>query len=179
MNPSRPEVVGVDQLPGCPSGVDVDAVHRHLHSAGAERLVLELAGLRAVQGVGAERPEPIEVEQCGPLADLLVGREGDPEHRPRQLRVRGQVRHCGHDLRHAGLVVGAEQRVTARGDDVVAHLAGEHGHHLRVEHGVVAPQLQGLAGVAAVHQRLDACAGRIRAGVHVRDQADHGRLTIR
>ena len=47
------------------------------HLVGAERLVLDLAELRAVERVGATRAEALDVEQRGALADLLVGREGD------------------------------------------------------------------------------------------------------
>ena len=132
---------GVHELAGRPAGVDVDAVHGQLHLDGAERLVLQLARLRAVERVRAARAEALDVEQRRALADLLVGREADAQRRARELRVRGQVRDRGHDLGHAGLVVGAQQRVAARGDDVVADLPGQHRHVLRVEHRAAARQL--------------------------------------
>ena len=88
---------------------------------------------------------------------------------------RGQVRDGGHDLRHAGLVVGAEQRVAGGGDDVVADLGARTGIVGRVEHGLAAGQLDHAAVVVAVHDRLDAAGGRVGADVHVRDQADHRR----
>ena len=139
MKPSRPEVVSgvrrsdgsaaticaasrsaLTSLPVAWPGWTSTPLDRDRHLDGAERLVLELAELRAVDRVGAERAEPLDVEQRGALADLLVGRERDPQRRARQLRVRGQMRDGGHDRRDAGLVVGAEQRVAAAGDDVVA-----------------------------------------------------------
>ena len=132
---------GVDELAGREAGVDVDAVDRHDHLGAGEGLVLQLAHGRAVQRVGAARPEALDVEERGALADLLVGREADAQGRARQLGVRGQVGDRGHDLGDAGLVVGAEQRVAARGDDVVALLAGQLGHRGRVEHRAVARQL--------------------------------------
>ena len=60
----------------------------------------------------------------GAAADLLVDRERDPHRRARLGRVT-EVRDGGHDLRHAGLVVGAEQRRAVARDDVVADARGE------------------------------------------------------
>ena len=68
-------------------------------------------------------PKRLDVEQRRALADLLVGGEADAQRRARQVRVGRQVRDRGHDLGHAGLVVGAEQRVAAGGHDVVARRA--------------------------------------------------------
>ena len=67
------------------------------------------------------------------MADLLVGREGDAQRRARQLGMGRQVRDRGHDLGDARLVVGAQQRVAARADDVVAGAPGQAGHIRRVE----------------------------------------------
>ena len=61
----------------------------------------------------------------GAVADLLVGREADADGRMRDLGVRLQVGDRGHDLGHARLVVGAEERRPVRGDDVVADPLGE------------------------------------------------------
>ena len=90
-------------------------------------------------------PNARDVEQRGALADLLVGREGDADRRARQLRVGGQVGDRGHDLRHPGLVVGAEQRVAAGGDDVVAVLGGQGRHRRRVQSGALPRQLDHAA----------------------------------
>ena len=153
MKPSRPEVVsGVSRsdgraarispasraaltsLPVAQPGWMSTPCTVSVTASARERLVLQLAGLRAVERVGARGAEALDVEPRRALADLLVGREADPQRRPRQLGVRGQVRDRGHDLGHAGLVVGAQQRVAARGHDVVARLAGQHRHVGRVEH---------------------------------------------
>jgi hypothetical protein len=90
----------------------------------------------------------------------------------------GQMRDRGHDLRHAGLVVGAQQRVAAGGDDVVPFLAGKLLEHRRIEHGAVARQLEHGAVVAAVHDRLDARARLVGAGVDVGDEADRRRVAV-
>ena len=71
----------VDELARGLSRVHVDPLDGDRHLDGAERLVLELADLRAVDRVGAERAEPLDVEQGGALADLLIGRERDLQAR--------------------------------------------------------------------------------------------------
>ena len=53
---------------------------------GGERLVLQLADLGAVDRVGAARAEALDVEQRRALADLLVGREADPQRRAAAAR---------------------------------------------------------------------------------------------
>jgi hypothetical protein len=149
--------------------VGVDAVDGDRDLLGRERLVLQLAEVRAVERVGADGAEALDVEQRRALADLLVGREAHAQRGAREFRVRGQMGDGGHDLGHAGLVVGAEQRVAAGGDDVVPRG--------RVHHRIAARQPDRCAVVIAVHERLDARAGRVRARVHVGDQADHGTVT--
>ena len=86
--------------------------------------------------------------------------------------MRRQVRDAGHDLGHARLVVGPEQRVPAAGDDVVPGFAGQLRHRGGIEPRALPRELQRPAAVGAVHDRLDALAGGVRTGVHVRDQPD-------
>ena len=83
----------------------------------------------------------------------------------------GQVRDRGHDLGHAGLVVGAEQGVAAGGDDVVAALAASTGMSAGSS-TVAARELDARAVVGAVDDRLDAGAGRVGRDVDVGDQPD-------
>ena len=148
-------------------------MHGEDHLARRERLVLQLARLRAVERVGAARAEALEVEAEGALADLLVGREADAEGRARELRVRREVRDGGEDLGHPGLVVGAQQRVPAARDDVVPDLLAQHRHAGRIEHGPASRQRDPAAVVRPVHERLDAVPRRIGRRVHVREQPDH------
>ena len=167
---------GIDELAVGGPGMHVDAAHRDPDLNGREALVLQLADLRAVDRVCAARAELADVEQRGALADLLVRREGDPDRRPRQLRVGGQMGHRGHDLGHPGLVIGAEQRVAAGSDDVVSVLGLQGRHRRRVEACVLTRQLDHAPGVGAVHDRLDTGSGGIRGHIHVGDQTDHGRV---
>ena len=112
--------------------------------------------------------------RVGAEADLLVGREPDAHGGSRELGMGDEVRDGGHDLRHPRLVVGAEQRVPARRHDVVPGLARQHGHRRRVEHRPAERQLDCVAAVAAVHERLDARARDLRRGVDVREKSDCG-----
>ncbi len=83
-------------LPGEPRGVhelarrearmDVDAVDHEVGAGGGEGLVLQLARGRAVERVGADGPEALDVEQRRALPHLLVGREADADRRARELR---------------------------------------------------------------------------------------------
>ena len=168
----RGDARGVDEDPVREARVDLDAGHGDRRLQRRERLVLDLAERRAVHRVGAARAERRDVEQRRALADLLVGREADADRRPRQLGMGVQVGDRGHDLRDAGLVVGAQQRVARRGDDVVARARGEVRLGGRIEHGARARQRDDAAVVGAVHERLDAGARRVGARVDVGDEAD-------
>ena len=170
----RREPERVDELAGRLPGVNLDPGDADDRLVGAERLVLKLAEVRAIDRVRAERAKTLDVEQLRALADLLVRRERDPQGRSGEFRVRHQVRHGGHDRGHARLVIGAEQRVAARGDDVVTALLGQLGHRRRVKPRAAAWQLDHAAVVIAVDDRLDAVGRCIGARVDVRDQPDRG-----
>ena len=84
-----------------------------------------------------------------------------------------QVGGGGHDLGHAGLVVGAEQRRPVGGDDVVADALGEQRARRGREHlGGVAGEHQLAAVVVAPDAGVDAGARRVRARVDVREEPD-------
>ena len=97
--------------------------HRELDRR--EGLVLDLADDAAVDGVGEVGAEAGDVERLGPVAGLLVDCEADPHPRPRHIGMRDEPGDGRHDLRDAGLVVGAEQRRPVARDDVVAHALRE------------------------------------------------------
>ena len=87
-----------------------------------------------------------------------------------------QIRDGGHDLGHAGLVVGAEQRRPVGGDDVVADLFLQQRQFLGVEDDAgVAGELDRAAVVRLVHLRVDARPGHVGRRIHVRDVADRRR----
>ena len=90
----------------------------------------------------------------------------------------GEMGEGGHDLRHAGLVVRAQQGVAARADQVVSHLVREIRHHGRVQHRATARQLERPAVVVPVDDRVDARGRGVRARVHVRDQPDRRKVAV-
>ena len=153
--------------------MDLDALDGYHRLQRAERLVLELTEIRAIDRVGAPCTEGLDVEQLRALADLLVHGERDPQLRSRKLRVRGEVCDDGHDDRDPGLVVGAEQCVAAARDEIVTALPEQLRDRGGIQPGTFAGKLQHVAGVALVHDRLDTGARRVGTGVDVRDQADH------
>ena len=138
----------------------------------AERLVLEFADVGAVERISAPGAEALNVEQRRALPDLLIGRERHPKRRSRQLGVSREMRDPDHDLGHARLVVGTEERVAAARDDVVPNLVRELRHRRRVQNRAVARKLDHASAVGPMDDRLDALTGRVGACVHVRDQAD-------
>ena len=84
-----------------------------------------------------------------------------------------------HDDGDARLVVGPEQRRAAGRDDVVAHLCGQVGKLLRRQHGSgIVGQDDVAAGIAAMHDGLDAGRVERRGRVHVREKRDRGRLRL-
>ena len=81
------QVQGVDQLVLRLTRMDRDALHVHVRLVRGERLVDDLAQLRAVQrvrDVGLEVRWQIAIDAA---ADLLVRREADPDRPVRNVRV--------------------------------------------------------------------------------------------
>ncbi len=125
---------GVDQLVLGVAGVDVVALDEDDGGVGAEGLVLDLAEVRAVEGVGVVGAEGLDVEVLGAAADLLVGGEGDADRAVEELGVVLHPGHRGHDLGDAGLVVGAEQGGAVGVDERVADDLGQVGVVGDLEH---------------------------------------------
>ena len=71
----------------------------------------------------SKRCAPLPISSSGVKPTRIVG--------ARQLRVRREVRDRGHHLGHAGLVVGAEQRVAARVTRSWPDLRAQLGHRAR------------------------------------------------
>ena len=102
-----------------PAGMLGAPVDGHDEARRGERLVVQLAGGRAVERVRRLGPEALEVEVVGARAELLVGVEADAQRPVRKLGMRDQVRDRRHDLGDTRLVVGAEQRRAVARDQVV------------------------------------------------------------
>lgn len=151
------------------AGVDVDAVDGEGHGGGVEVLVLDLAQLSAVHGIGGLGGEFGGVEVVGTLAHLLVGGEADGDGAVGDLRVGQQILAGGDDLRHAGLVVGAQQGGAVGDDELLPHVAAEEGE-------VLHPQAAGLgqrqvAALIGDDLGMDVGTADGGRGIHVGDEA--------
>ena len=169
--------LGIHHLPLGRAGVDVQPMDDHLRTGGVKVLIFDLPHGAAVGGVGKVRTEALHVEPVSTPADLFVRGKADLQcgvptvHGEQLLRRR-------HDLRHARLVVRAQQRRAVGDDQVLALMVFQ----IRV---VRFPQENALflvqADIPAVigHDLgLDIRAGSVRRGVHVGDQADGGELWV-
>ena len=122
----------------------------------------------AVHRVGEVGAEGLDVEEVHAPADLFVGGEADADLTVPELRMCEQIFRSGHDLRHARLVVGAQQRRAVRVDQRMsleeAQLRKVRDFH---RHAGVQPDV--LAVVILYDVRFHVGAAHIGCGVHVGD----------
>ena len=165
---------GVDHLALRRAGMDGLAADLDLRAGRVEVLIFQLAECAAVDGIGVIRAEALHIKPVGPASDLLVGRKGQPDGSMRLFGCKQQL--CGgQDLRHARLVVRAEQRRAVCDDQALADRVFQLRVFLRRKHDVL---LFVQDNIAAVVRLCDACAdvlaGRVGRGVHVGDEAIDG-----
>ena len=105
--------------------------------------------------------------------DLFIRQEAYAHAAVRNLRVCRKVRHSGHNLGDAGLVVGAQQRPTVRRQERLSDVAGQLGEFARRQNNAIVTVQHDIAAVIALHDlRLNVLAGEVRSGVHMREEAD-------
>lgn len=164
---------GVDHLVFGVARVDVAALNLDLGARGVEVLVFEFPLEAAVHRVGEVGAEGLDVEEVHAPADLFVGGEADADLTVPELRMCEQIFRSGHDLRHARLVVGAQQRRAVRVDQRMsleeAQLRKVRDFH---RHAGVQPDV--LAVVILYDVRFHVGAAHIGCGVHVGDESDDG-----
>ena len=112
-----------------------------------------------------------------PAADLLVGGEADSNRAMRNRGVFQQVFGHRHDDGDTGFVVGAEERVAAGRDDILADLAGEIGSFLS-QNGDVVRQDEIAALVVAMHDRPDSAGWKCGGGIDMGQEGDGGHLVL-
>ena len=155
----RGQLERVDEPVLAPAGMLGAPVDGHDEARRGERLVVQLAGGRAVERVRRLGPEALEVEVVGARAELLVGVEADAQRPVRQLGMRDQVRDRRHDLGDARLVVGAEQRRAVARDQVVPDVIRQLRRVLEGDHLPLVAGEHDLAALVADALRLDVRAG--------------------
>ena len=89
--------------------MDAPAGDLNSRGSGIEALVLDLAELASVGGIGFLGTETRNIEVVCAAADLLVGCEGDADRPVRELRMRSVLGEEIHDLRDACLVIRAQK----------------------------------------------------------------------
>ena len=162
---------GVDHLPLGRAGVDGLAADDDLRARSVEILIFQLTDGSAVDGIGVIRTETRNVEIVRAAADLLIGRKGELHGAMLPVGCEQQLGR-GQNLRHAGLVVCAEERRAVGDDQALADgmlhlrilLRREHDVLFLVQHHVAAIIGFGDAGV-------DVLARGVRRGIHVGDEA--------
>ena len=153
--------------------MDVEAGELHARRGGVEVLVLDLAEGRAVERVGELRAEALKVHQRRAVADLLVRAKADAHRAVGHVGSKQPLGH-GHDLRHAGLVVCAEDGGAVGDDEGLAAEGGEMGEGGGAQRAPARAQLDVAAVVVLDHAGLDVLAGEIGDGVNVGEEADAG-----
>ena len=166
-------VGGVDHGVLGRAGVHREAVDGHGGSSGVEVLVLDVAGIAAVNRVGKVCTKAGDIEQIGTLADLLVRGKADA-----QLAVGATLAddglHSGHDLSHTGFVVCTQQGGAVGGDQGLALHGSKEGEGGNLHHLAGGGQHHIAAVIVLVQDGVHVLAAGIRGGVHVGDQAQCG-----
>ncbi len=113
----------------------------------------------------------------GAAANLLVGRERNPDRAVSDVAMCLQMLDSSDDLCDSSLVVGSKQRKTRRRDDRVACLRRERRILRCPEHrGRVIRENQVPSIVVTVDDRPDIVPRHLRGRIHVRDEPDDRRL---
>ena len=153
--------------------MNVAPLHDDPRRSRVEVLVLELALEASVHRVGETGPEALHVEKVHSPADLLVGSESDADLAVRNLGMGEQPGRRRHDLGHAGLVVGPEQRRTVGHDQRMPLEKRELGKILHPHRKRVVQR--NIAAVVALDQAgTNVHPFHVGTRIDMRDEADHG-----
>ncbi|MPL97912.1 hypothetical protein SDC9_44108 [bioreactor metagenome] len=161
------------------AGMDAPSVDRHPGPGGVEGLVAYLPHFPAVHGVGEIGAELLQVQQARPVADLLVGGEGNLHAAVDELRMGRHVLQGRHDLGDSRLVIGAEEGRPVgdhQGLAPVFQQVGEGGG--RERHPLLFVE-DDVAAVVVFHQPgTDRVVGDLQGRVQVSVEGDDGDLFI-
>ena len=84
--------------------------------------VLHIAGAFTVNGVGGIRAKLFDVHLVYPTAYFFIWRKQYPDGSVFDLRVTDQLVASIHNFGITSLIISAEQRCSARSNDIIAHL---------------------------------------------------------
>ena len=112
---------GIDHPARRQTGMNVVAVHRHGGQVGGKRLVLDHAVALAVQRVGGDRVEGVQINMVRAATDFFVAGIANADGAVLDFGMGHQVIRSGHDDGHTALVIGTQKRGAVAGDDRLAH----------------------------------------------------------
>ena len=148
----------------------------HHRAISRKALELDLAHLATIQRIGEIGAQIGGQARIDAAPHLFIRGKGNANGPMRDLRVFQQVPRQRHDDRHPGLVIAAQQRGAARGDDVMPQTAGQIG---RIFGGQRQFRRIGKADraavIAAMHDGLHPGGVEGRRGIHMRQQPQHRR----
>ena len=159
------------------AGVDAQAGDLHGGRGGVEVFVLQLAQEAAVHGIGEVAAKALYVEVVGAGADLLIGGEAQLDGAV-GLVLPDNLRGGAEDLRHAGLVVAAQEGGAVGGDEGFALLLEQGGEIAGGQGEAAGAQGDVTAVVVFDDLGVDVLPGDAAVGVHVGDEA-HGGVPLR
>ena len=166
------ELCGIEHLVLGISGMDIQALEVNLGGGCVEVFKLQLADLPAIDGVGEIGSELGDVEMVCPLPYLLVRREGDTDAAMFHLGMRLQIVHRGDDGGNAGLIVGSEQGLAVRYDNVLAYIISEFRELGGRKEDVLCFIQNDISTLIGDDARLHVLARHIGTGVEMSDEAD-------
>ena len=151
------------------AGVDVEARDVPVRGGGIERLKIHFLKRAAVNGIGKVRAEAVKVQQRRPVTDLLIRREAHGDA-PVGYALRDDALTRGHDLRHARLVVRAEDGGAVGGDERLPLERRQLRELLRREDAPARAEGHFPAVIVFYDLRADVLARKVRHGVYMRDE---------
>ena len=158
----------------------VAALDADRRRGGVEIFELQLSDLAAIHRVGVVGPELFDVELDHAPADLLVGREADLDFTMLDFGMPDEILDRIHDLRDAGLVVGAEQGRAVRRDEGLPFMVQQFREFGRFEiQARYAPEGNVATVIILDDLGLDVCSGGIGCRIDMGDETQFGSLDAR
>ena len=151
--------------------MDGNALDLYHGGGGVEVLKFDLSHSAAVGRVGEVRPEALNVKAVRTAAHLFVGGDADADGHMGGL-VPDQLLHSREDLRHAGLVVGAQKGGAVGDDQMLADAARQPLKILCLHHDVLLGVEHNISAGVFQDPGLHVLAGAVGRGVHVGNQTD-------
>lgn len=140
--------------------------------------ILDGAGGLAIERIGEAGAQLFEIDLVDAATDFLVGGEQQTDLAVADGAILHEDFGGGDDFGNAGLVVGAQQRRTIRGDDVVADLVGQFRVLGHLDDAAGIAQRDVAAGIVGDDLGPHVGAAEIGRGIHMRAEADDRHVLV-